>query len=319
MKTLLEKTKANIFLTDGGLETDLIFSKNIDLPHFAAFPLLDHPKYKIILRNYFIEYLEIAKLNGTGYILESPTWRANTDWGFKLGYSEKELITVNRKAIEFIKELRNSYKDKIDEILISGQIGPRGDGYQIENLMTVSEAQKYHSLQIEAFQRSSVDMVSAITMTYPEEAIGVCFGAQKNNLPVVISFTVETDGKLPNGDSLEKAIDKVDKATNNYPLYYMINCAHPTHFIDVLKGDWDWKSRIKGIRANASCKSHAELDESTELDAGNIAELAEWHNKLNEHLPGLMVYGGCCGTDASHVASICSYVLNSAQPFGHIK
>lgn len=310
MKTLLEKIKASYFLTDGGLETDLIFTKNIDLPHFAAFPLLDHPKYEDVLRNYFIEYLEIAKINETGYILESPTWRANTDWGFKLGYNVKDLFRVNQKAIKFIQELRTSYQDHIGEIIISGQIGPRGDGYLIQESMTIADAQKYHSLQIEAFKKSSVDMVSAITMTYTEEAIGVCLAAQNNNLPVVISFTVETNGKLPNGDSLEEAIYKVDKATNNYSLYFMINCAHPTHFVDHLKGDGEWKSRIKGIRANASCKSHAELDESTELDAGNVGELAQWHKVLNEHLPELKVYGGCCGTDASHVSAICHHVQN---------
>ncbi len=312
MKSINDRINANTFLTDGGLETDMIFTKNIDLPHFASFPMLDNPKHLHTLKNYYMEYLDIAKKNGTGYILESPTWRANKDWGFKLGYNEQDLFDVNQKAVECIKELRDTYKDEIDEILISGQIGPRGDGYQIQDSMTPDEAHKYHSLQIEAFKKSSVDMVSAITMTYTEEAIGICFGAHKYNLPVVISFTVETDGKLPNGDSLEEAIYKVDKATNNYPLYYMINCAHPTHFVDVLKENMDWKSRIKGIRANASCKSHAELDESTELDAGNIVELAQWHTKLNKHLPGLMVYGGCCGTDASHVESICHHVLNTA-------
>lgn len=310
MKTLLQKIKASNFLTDGGLETDLIFKQNIELPHFAAFPLLDHPNYEHVLRNYFVEYLEIAKMNGTGYILESPTWRANTEWGFKLGYNEKDLFRVNQKAIKHLKELRKSYKNHIDEIMISGQIGPRGDGYQIQEAMTIKEAQKYHSLQIDAFKKAEVDMVSAITMTYTEEAIGICLEALNNELPVVISFTVETDGKLPNGDSLEEAINKVDKTTNNYPLYFMINCAHPTHFIENLKGDGEWKSRIKGIRANASCKSHAELDDSTELDAGNVIELAQWHRELTEHLPELKVYGGCCGTDASHVSAICQHLKN---------
>lgn len=309
MKSINERIKTTTFLTDGGLETDLIFIKNIDLPHFAAFPLLDNPKHLNTLRAYFREYMEIAKHNGTGYILESPTWRANTDWGFKLGYSKQDLFRVNQKAIELLKELKKAYKDDINDILISGQIGPRGDGYQIGDAMSEKEAQEYHSLQVEAFKKSEVNMVSAITMTYTEEAVGASLAAQKNGLPIVISFTVETDGKLPNGDSLEEAIYKVDNATNDYPLYYMINCAHPTHFISALEGNQSWKSRIKGIRANASCKSHAELDESTELDAGNSVELGQWHNKLKTHLPELAVYGGCCGTDASHIESICNHIL----------
>jgi S-methylmethionine-dependent homocysteine/selenocysteine methylase len=309
MKPINERIKTTTFLTDGGLETDLIFIKNIDLPHFAAFPLLDNPKHLNTLRAYFMEYMEIAKQKGTGYILESPTWRANTDWGYKLGYSRQDLFGVNQKAIELLKELKETFKDDINDILISGQIGPRGDGYQIGDVMSEKEAQKYHSLQVEAFKKSDVDMVSAITMTYTEEAVGVSLAAQEYGLPIVISFTVETDGKLPNGDSLEEAIYKVDNATNDYPLYYMINCAHPTHFISALEGNQSWKSRIKGIRANASCKSHSELDESTELDAGNSIELGQWHNKLKMHLPELAVYGGCCGTDASHIESICNHVL----------
>lgn len=217
MKSIIEKLKATTFLTDGGLETDLIFLKNIDLPHFAAFPLLDNPKYTNILCEYFIEYMNIAKQNGTGYILESPTWRANTDWGFKLGYSQQDLFEVNKKAIQRLKELKETYKNDIDEILISGQIGPRGDGYQIDDIMTIAEARTYHNLQIEAFKFEKADMVSALTMTYTQEAIGITLAARDNKLPVVISFTVETDGNLPNGDSLEEAIYKVDNATNDYP------------------------------------------------------------------------------------------------------
>lgn len=312
MKALTKKIDASIFLTDGGLETELIFTKNIELPHFAAFPLLDRPKYQSVLREYFIDYLEIANRNGTSYILESPTWRANKDWGYKLGYNTSELLMVNQKAILFLKELKEAYQHKIEHILLSGQIGPRGDGYRVKEAMSIQQAKTYHDLQMTAFQKTEVDMVSAITMNYSNEAIGICLSAQEKKLPVIISFTVETDGKLPSGESLQKAIEEVDRRTNNYPLYYMINCAHPSHFIEVIEGDYTWKSRIKGIRANASCKSHSELDESTELDSGNVIELADWHGKLYEHLPNLRVYGGCCGTDASHVESICKQVLKSA-------
>lgn len=313
MKSINERINGNIFLTDGGLETDMIFTKNIDLPHFAAFPLLDNPKHLNTLQMYYSAYLDVAKNYGTGYILESPTWRANKDWGFKLGYNEQDLIRVNQKAIHCLRELKETYKNDICDIFISGQIGPRGDGYRIDSTMTASEAHAYHLLQIKAFKKAEVDMVSAITLTYTEEAIGVTLAAKEHHLPIVISLTVETDGKMPNGDSLEQAINKVDKTTNHYPLYYMINCAHPSHFVDVIKSNQSWTSRIKGIRANASCKSHAELDEATELDAGNVVELGQWHSKLNKYLPELSVYGGCCGTDASHVESICKHILKPAN------
>ena len=313
MKSINERINANTFLTDGGLETDMIFTKNIDLPHFAAFPLLDNPKHMNTLQMYYSAYLDVAKKNGTGYILESPTWRANKDWGFKLGYNEQDLFRVNQKAIQCLKELKEIYKNDICDIFISGLIGPRGDGYTIDTKMTALEAHSYHLLQIKAFKKAEVDMVSAITLTYTEEAIGATLAAKENNLPIVISLTVETDGKMPNGDSLEKAIYQIDKATSDYPLYYMINCAHPSHFIDVIRTQNNWTSRIKGIRANASCKSHAELDEATELDAGNVDELGQWHAILNKYLPGLSVYGGCCGTDASHIESICKHILKPAD------
>jgi len=302
--------KTTIFLTDGGLETDLIFNKNIDLPHFAAFPLLENPKYKTVLDEYYKEYLDIAKKQGTGFILESPTWRSNPRWGFKLGYSKSELIEVNKTAIQQLKLLKANYENDIDSILISGQIGPCGDGYQIQDAMTTTEAQDYHNLQIAAFKEAGADLVSAITMTYTDEALGITESAKANNLPVVISFTVETDGNLPSGENLEEAITKIDKKTNNYPLYYMINCAHPSHFIKKISEDGHWKNRIRGIRANASCKSHEELDESTELERGDEVELANWYTILKTHLPKLKVFGGCCGTDVSHIKTICQHILN---------
>jgi len=310
MTQLNNLLKTTVFITDGGLETDLVFNKKIDLPHFAAFPLLENPKYKTVLDDYYKGYMDIAKKHKTGFILESPTWRSNPNWGFKLGYSEKELIEMNKLAIHQLRTLKNSYENDIDNILISGCIGPRGDGYKIQDSMTNTEAQKYHNLQITAFKDAGADLVSAITMTYSEEALGVTKAAIANEIPVVISFTVETDGNLPNGESLKNAISKIDKETNCYPLYYMINCAHPSHFVNKIIGNNRWKNRIKGIRANASCKSHAELDDSTKLDKGNKAELANWYTVLKSHLPNLKVFGGCCGTDVSHIKSICKHILN---------
>ncbi len=312
MTTLESKIDSGIFLTDGGLETDLIFNKGIDLPHFASFPLLEQQDGREILRNYYLEYMNLAFAQGAGFILESPTWRANTDWGFKLGYDSSELIRINRKSIEFLKDLAGDYLKEIDPILISGQLGPRGDGYQVENSMSKEESEEYHKLQIDAFAQAGADMISAITMTYSDEALGIVLRAQEVKIPVVISFTVETNGHLPSGESLEHAIRKVDELTNYYPLYYMINCAHPSHFIDQFAENTAWQDRIKGVRANASCKSHAELDESTSIDKGDLAELGSWHVKLKKALPELRIYGGCCGTDVSHIESICQHVFNSS-------
>ncbi|HMC01210.1 MAG TPA: homocysteine S-methyltransferase family protein [Flavobacteriaceae bacterium] len=292
-------------LTDTGFETTLIFHHNIELSHFASFYLLDKPKYDDIIYKYYQEHLEVAKKYNLGYILESGTWRANKDWGYKLGYNESELIRVNQLAIKQLKLIKQEYLPYLPSIFISGQIGPAKDGYRITEVMSESEAQQYHDLQIKAFKTSGADFASALTIGYIDEALGIVKSAKANNLPVVISFTVETDGNLPSGETLKDAIEIIDNATKGYPLHYMINCAHPSHFIHQLNDKGDWKSRIKGIRANASCKSHAELDEATELDKGDIEDFGKWHAALKEKLPNLNVYGGCCGTDISHVAEIC--------------
>jgi S-methylmethionine-dependent homocysteine/selenocysteine methylase len=311
-KIILPHESAGLFLTDGGLETTLVFLQGFDLPHFAAFDLLKDEKGYNAIRNYYRRYLEIAKDAKTGFILESPTWRANPDWIEKIGYPKPAVKEINKKSIQLLVDLKGEFENEISAIIISGCVGPRGDGYKAENKMTVEDAQHYHAEQIESFSETDVDMISAITMNYVAEAVGIVRAANAVYLPVVISFTVETNGKLPDGMSLKDAIEQVDKSVNEPPIYYMINCAHPTHFQNELKENEQWVKRIKGIRANASCKTHAELDESTELDRGNPKELAREYKKMKDKLSQLNVFGGCCGTDEEHVFEIINH-LNSAQ------
>jgi S-methylmethionine-dependent homocysteine/selenocysteine methylase len=292
------------FLTDGGLETTLVFLNGLDLPHFASFPLLETAQGRKQLKDYFRPYLESSKAHDTGFVLDTATWRANPDWGAKLGYSPADLDRINRDSVAFAQELRNAYETSTMPVVINGVLGPRGDGYRADALMTVEEAERYHRPQVEAFRDAGADMVSAVTMNYLEEAAGIALAAKKAGMPVVVSFTVETDGKLPTGDSLRTAIERVDRLTGNGPAYYMINCAHPEHFADVLANKGPWLDRIRGIRANASTKSHAELDASTELDIGDIPALARHYRDLQKALPRLAVIGGCCGTDHRHVAAI---------------
>jgi S-methylmethionine-dependent homocysteine/selenocysteine methylase len=242
-------------------------------------------------------------------ILESPTWRANRDWGQKLGYSGNALAEANRKAIVLLAEVRNSFETEATRIVISGNIGPRGDGYVPSALMSVAEAADYHREQIGTFAQADADMVAAFTMNYVEEAIGVASAARSVDMPVAISFTVETDGKLPTGQALKEAIEKTDAATQSYPAYYMLNCAHPTHFMDSLAPAGDWLSRIRGLRANASTKSHAELNEATALDDGVPVELGRQTREVKNRLTELCVIGGCCGTDHRHVEEMCKAFL----------
>ncbi|QGY43073.1 homocysteine S-methyltransferase [Maribellus comscasis] len=307
MKTIDKEKPGNIILTDSGLETTLIYHHNIALPHFAAFILLNNPQQKSLLDRYFRQHLDLAVRYKTGFVLESVSWRANSDWGYKLGYQDKELDFVNQKAIRQLFAIKNEYAGSVSPIYVSGCIGPRSDGYQIKHKMTPVEAKEYHINQVASFKKAKADFASALTMNYSDEAMGIVLAAREKKLPVVISFTVETDGSLPDGEKLDEAISRIDKDTQQYPLYYMINCAHPTHFVRQLV-DADWTKRIRGIRANASCKSHAELDESVELDSGNKIELADWYTTIREKLPNLLVYGGCCGTDISHIENICQKI-----------
>lgn len=307
----LPHESSGLFLTDGGLETTMIFLEGYDLPYFAAFDLLKDEEGYQALSDYYKRYLSIAAKFETGFILESATWRASPDWIKKLGYPDSAVSQVNVKAIQLLEDLKNEFKNSIDNIIISGCVGPRGDGYKPGNTMTAEEAQNYHSVQIEVLSQTPVDIISAITMNYIAEAIGITQAAGAVNLPTVISFTVETDGKLPEGRGLKEAIEQVDSSTSPSPIYYMINCAHPTHFLDEIQnGKYDhWTSRIKGIRANASCKSHSELDESTELDRGNPQKLGSEYGKLKTILSQLNVFGGCCGTNDEHIKEIAAQVI----------
>ncbi len=308
-RNALPQLADGLFLTDGGIETTLIFHEGLELPGFAAFDLLQTQEGEAALQKYFCTYAELAKKFGTGLILESATWRSNLDWGARLGYSQQALADANRKAIRLLEDIRQAYETEETPVVISGCLGPRGDGYVPDNAMSVQEAEAYHREQIEMFAESAVDLVTAITMNYVEEAIGIARAAQKTKVPAVISFTVETDGNLPTGQTLKSAIEQVDEATSGYPTYYMINCAHPTHFEHILAEGGTWLERIRGIRANASHLSHAELNEAPDLDIGNPVELGKQYARLKKRLSQLNVMGGCCGTDHRHLEQIAQACL----------
>lgn len=303
-RTALPQLDGGLFLTDGGLETTLIFHDGWELPDFAAFLLLKDAAGVAALRTYFQTYAAIAHRFGTGLILESVTWRANADWGARLGYSPDALADTNRQAILLLEDIRKEVEDDQTRVVISGCIGPRGDGYIPSEMMSVQEAEEYHSAQIATFAETAADMVCALTMNYVQEAVGISCAAQRAGMPIAISFTLETDGRLPTGETLQSAIEAVDQATSGYPCYYMINCAHPTHFADVLPVNEPFVQRIHGLRANASHMSHAELNEAPELDIGDPAELGGQYAALCRRLARLNVLGGCCGTDQRHVEQI---------------
>jgi S-methylmethionine-dependent homocysteine/selenocysteine methylase len=293
-----------LFATDGGLETALIFHHGIELPEFAAFDLLKNDAGTETLRAYYEPYLAIARKRGLGFLLEAPTWRANPDWAARLGYSPAELDAANRRAIGLMEEIRAANADA-SPIIISGCIGPQADAYAPDKLMSSDEAQRYHAQQIGTFAGTAANMVTAMTLTYVDEAIGIVRAADAAEIPAAISFTVETDGRLPSGQPLREAIEQTDAETDGAAAYFMVNCAHPTHFADALE-EGRWLERVQGVRANASTLSHAELDEAEELDDGDPSDLGTRYRALSERMPRLRVVGGCCGTDHRHVAEICA-------------
>jgi len=296
----------DVLLTDGGIETVLLFHEGIDLPAFAAFPLVDDEKGRDALRRYYTDYWLLAAGAGRGFVLETPTWRANPDWGALLGYSAEDLRRVNHDSVALAQGLRAEWTGD-GRVLISGCIGPRGDGYVPGVAMTAIQAADYHRPQVRALAEGGADLVTAFTLSYVDEAIGLVDTAGEAGIPAVIGFTVETDGRLPSGTPLGEAIELVDSATASSAAWFMINCAHPEHVLASLPPRVEpWLSRIGAYRANASRMSHAELDEAEALDEGDPQDLATGYLALRQRLPALRVLGGCCGTDVRHVAAVSS-------------
>ena len=301
------KETSRFFLSDGGLETFLIFDKGYELPCFSAAVLLETDQGRADLRAYYEGFIDIAKASGRGFILDAPTWRAGTAWAGPLGLTLKEVMETNKRAVSFVSKLRADHETDTCPMLINGLVGPAGDAYAPDTEITQQEALLVHAPQIHALGKAGVDMISAMTLTHAGEAIGIVQASKEIDVPVVIAFTLETNGHLPSGQPLGDAIAEVDAATNGGPLYYMINCAHPDHFRDALDTTAAWTLRIGGIRSNASRQSHAELDEAEVLDDGDPVELGKLSAELLSRLPNIRVLGGCCGTDHRHVGCIAGH------------
>lgn len=293
-----------------GMDTEILYRDGIDLPGFASYPLLLNPDHKNLLRNYYHNLMDLARGQNVGLILDSVTWVANRDRGAELGFSPDDLKKLNTEAIELIADVREEKGDL--PTVLCGQVGPRGDGYAPADQMSTHEAEDYHSEQIEVYSNTEADLVSGFTLCYPEEAAGVVRAAQRFDIPVAIAFTVETDGRLPTGVSLKEAIEQVDAESDGSALYYLINCAHPDHFTSILS-DEPWMARLKGVVANASRCSHAELDIAEELDEGDPNELGIQVGGLRKQFSHLTILGGCCGSNLRHMKRILEEAKSAVQ------
>lgn len=312
--TPLPRPATSPTVTDGGMETDLIFHHGVDLPEFAAFPLLDDEDGRRLLRDYYRGYADVAVQAGAALLLETPTWRANPDWGARLGYGAADLHRLNVSAVEFVAGIGDAYASSLPAVTIGGMVGPRGDGYRSDGDVDPDEAAEYHRPQLAAFAEAGADLATAYTLANAGEAVGVVRAARGVGLPVAISFTVETDGRLPDQTLLAEAVERVDAEAP--PDYFGVNCAHPQHLLPALAEPGGWQSRIRGLRCNASTASHAELDASPTLDDGDLDVFAAGHAELRSRLPWLTILGGCCGTDVRHVARLWGVEPPPGDPVG---
>lgn len=298
--------KGERFITDAGLETELVFHDGIDLPCFCAGVLLDSADGRKRLQSYYKDFVHMARRYDCGLVIETSTWRLNLDYAQRLGLSRKDISRLNNAAVQELQNLRLSNQHGSGRFVIGGLLGPRFDGYSATELMSPETASDYHSDQVKMLRDAGADCISALTITNTQEAIGIADAARKAETPAVISFTLGTNGRLPSGESLGEAINLVDETIPDTVSYFGINCAHPTHFEAVIDTRESWVTRIGSIRANASTMSHEELDNAVELDSGDPVDLGRRYQQLQTLLPNLRVMGGCCGTDKRHIESICS-------------
>jgi S-methylmethionine-dependent homocysteine/selenocysteine methylase/phospholipid N-methyltransferase len=303
------------FLTNAGTETYLVFQQGFDLPEFCAFTVFEDPEaWSMLVQSCLEPILQAAADTGHGLMVDALVWRAQPDFIEKLGRDSGQLGPINAMAVSRTRESIDRWRQAQGHdqqslpVLVAADIGPRGDGYRVKDeAITVAAACDYHQAQIQALANAGADLACALTMTSVNESIGLVEACAESGLPLIVSPTVETDGRLPDQNELGTFIEKVDDATGSAPLFYMVNCAHPSHLLPTLEAARDageaWLGRFRGFRANASRKSHAELDNSTELDRGNTDELARELARMQE-IYDLRVVGGCCGTDHEHLAAI---------------
>lgn len=299
------------YLTYGGNETYLLFVQGFPLREFCAFEVFeDEAAWTRLVSGLLAPIAKAAADSKMGLMTDCLVWRASADYARRLGTAD--VATLNERAVRRTRDFLAGWRDgsasaKACPVIVSADHGPRGDGYAVTGRVAADAAYDYHAPQVEALAAAGVDLLVPLTMTSLQETLGILRAAQRHGLPALVSPTIEPDGKLPDGTPLGDFVRAVDEATAGYPVAFMVNCVHPTHLEPILRGGRErgeaWVSRIRGLRANASAKTHAELDNSTELDRGDPVALAAGVQSL-QRTYDLSVVGGCCGTDAEHLQRI---------------
>ena len=309
---LPQSGSGEIFLTEGGSETELIFRHGFELPEFAMFPLLDNPKAVSIMRDMFCAQLDVAAEFKLSFLLSGLDYRASPDWGAKLGYSSQGLVDANIGAIEFLRDIAKGYKDQIPSLLVGGVLGPRGDAYNLNADITAESAEDYHAVQLETLKSAGVDFACAMTFNNIPEAVGVARAAAKAGVSLSIALTLDSTCRLKSGPSLAEAITAIDEQTGaDAPDFYLLNCSHPVEYEPALEKN-SWISRLRGVRPNASKMEKMALCKLDHLEDGDPVELGGQLADLSDRYPHMDIFGGCCGTGARHLREIAKAVRQTA-------
>ena len=253
------------------------------------------------MTGYYDEYAAIARRAGAGLMLESATWRANPDWGAWRGYSPRDLDRMNRAAITMLGELRERYRAALADVVISGMIGPRGDGYQPGEEWSRTR----RPITTRPRSRRSPRPVPTSSPAYTLTGIGEAIGIALPPAPPACRWPSPSPRKPTAGSPAVSRWPRRSRGSTLRPRRRTSRSTAPT------RSTWPrpWPSRAPGtsgsrLRYNASTRSHAELDEADDLDEGDIGLLADGHRRQLPALAGLTILGGCCGTDARHVDAL---------------
>jgi S-methylmethionine-dependent homocysteine/selenocysteine methylase len=306
-----------LFLTEAGIETELMYKWGFEIPHFAMFALLENDQIVSTLRGMYRSYLDVAAKHEMSFLMGGFDYRASPDWAELLGYGPEALKEANLRCLDFHRQMGAEYASDVPEAVTMGCVGPRGDAYQLNRTISEAEAEDYHSVQLTTLRDAKVPLVYAATFNNIPEAVGVVRAARRLGLPIALSFSLDSNSKLKSGPSVKEAIEAVDEATDRAPEFYAINCSHPVEFEPALEPG-SWIERLRNLRPNASKMEKIALCKLGHLEEGDPIELGQLMGQLAKRYPHMDIWGGCCGTGEVHLEEIARNVCAAFRDEGTI-
>ena len=259
---------------------------------------------KKILDKIYNQYISVAYKFNLPILILTPTWRANKERLELAGFKDKN---VNADCVKFLFDIRNKYGEFASKILIGAPMACKGDAYNPEEALLSDEAYNFHKFQVKKLSEAGVDFLLGSTLPASSEALGMAKAMAESNIVYILSFVIHPNGKLLDGTSLNETISVIDNSVSPKPIYYMLNCVHPTHCMSAINNELNntevIRTRLKGLQANGSAMSPEELEllEKTSSQSPSI-----WGKKMIDLYlnSNLKILGGCCGTNHHHIKSI---------------